>query len=407
MMSFPFFIVNKYIRSNKFSFFFSFVSMITILGISIGVTVVIIALSVLDGFDSVISQKIVDFNSHILISGFGEKELEDKKSVVEKISTILSNEEYSVSKFISKNSIIRSKSKSEGIIVYGIDPQKTNLGIENLLIDGDFEFNSDQKGILIGKKLAEKLSVAVGEKITVFSLKNNQLPSYSNPPAVSQFTISGIYESGMPEYDDLKAYISIKSAQSLFGMGSMISGYNIKLSNISNLTEISEKLRDEFRYPYYIRTIFQQHQNIFTWIELQKKPIPIVLGLIVLVAIFNIVGTILMNIVERTSQIGILKSLGANRSHILKIFLIQGIYLGVLGIFFGNILAYSLSELQLSLNIIKLPETVYFLNSAPIEINIFNYVIVSFAAFFLSVLSSVIPSYIASNIKPISAIRFD
>ncbi len=407
MMSFPFFVVNKYIRSNKFSFFFSFVSMITILGISIGVTVVIIALSVLDGFDSVISQKIVDFNSHILISGFGEKELEDKKSVVEKISTILSKEEYSVSKFISKNSIIRSRSKSEGIIVYGIDPQNTNLGIENLLIDGDFEFHSDQKGILIGKKLAEKLSVDVGEKLTVFSLKNNQLPSYSNPPAVSQFTISGIYESGMPEYDDLKAYISIKSAQSLFGMESMISGYNIKFSNISNLTETSEKLRDEFRYPYYIRTIFQQHQNIFTWIELQKKPIPIVLGLIVLVAIFNIVGTILMNIVERTSQIGILKSLGANRGHILKIFLIQGIYLGVLGILFGNILAYSLSELQLSFNIIKLPETVYFLNSAPIEINILNYVIVSFTAFFLSVLSSVIPSYIASNIKPISAIRFD
>jgi len=408
-MSFPFFIVNKYIRSNKFSFFLSFISVIAILGIAIGVTVVIIALSVLDGFDSVISKKIVDFNSHILISGYGDKDLIENETIENKIKNILSDDKSTISKYISKNSIIKSKSRSEAILVYGIDPNSTNLGIEDMVVDGSFDLeNSDGlPGIAIGKKLAEKLLINLNDRITIFSLKNNKLPTYMNQPAITQLKVTGIFESGMPEYDDLKAYISLAKAKSLMGMKTKFSGYNIRLSDVEQLDSITEQLRDNLRYPYYIRTIFQQHQNIFTWIDLQKKPIPIVLGLIILVAIFNIVGTILMNIVERTSQIGILKSLGASKNQILKIFLIQGIYLGIVGIILGNLLAFGLSELQLNFNIIELPETVYFLSTAPMEISGMNYLIVSLAAFILTIFSSVIPSIVASNLKPISAIRFD
>ncbi len=408
-MSFPFFIVNKYIRSNKFSFFLSFISVIAILGIAIGVTVVIIALSVLDGFDSVISKKIVDFNSHIIISGYGEKDLFDNKKTEDKIKLFINDNNSTISKFISKNSIIKSKKRTEAILLFGIDPNATNLGIENMIVQGAFNLEKpgNLNGIVIGKKLAEKLLIKVGDKITVFSLKNNRLPSYSNQPAIGQFKVTGIYESGMPEYDDLKAYISLSKAKSLMGMNSKISGYNIRLSDLTKLNFITQQLRSNLRYPYYVRTIFQQHQNIFTWIDLQKKPIPIVLGLIVLVAVFNIVGTILMNIVERTSQIGILKSLGASKTQIRKIFLIQGIYLGLIGIILGNLFAFGLSELQLTYNIIKLPETVYFLSSAPMEINILNYLLVSVVAFILTLLSAIIPSIVASNLKPISAIRFD
>jgi len=408
-MSFSFFIVNKYIRSDKFSFFFSFISVFTILGISIGVTVVIIALSVLDGFDSVISKKIVDFNSHILISGYGERDLIDSRAFENKIREILKDDQSTVSKYISKNSIIKSKSQSEGILVYGIDPDSTNLGIEKMIIKGSFRLNNSDKlhGIVIGKKLAEKLMVNINDRITIFSLKDNKLPSFNDPPAITQFSVVGIFESGMPEYDDLKAYISLSTAKKMMGMEANISGYNIRLNDISEISTITEEIRENLRYPYYIRTIFQQHVNIFTWIELQKKPIPIVLGLIVLVAIFNIVGTILMNIVERTSQIGILKSLGASKKQILKIFLIQGIYLGFIGIVLGNFLAFGLSELQLNFNIIRLPESVYYLSTAPMEINMMNYLVVSIAAFTLTILSSTIPSIVASNLKPISAIRFD
>ncbi|MBU0475703.1 MAG: ABC transporter permease [Bacteroidetes bacterium] len=406
-MSFPLFIVNKYIRSQNFSFLLSLVSIITITGIALGVIVVTLALSILDGFDSVISEKIVDFNSHIIVSSYGERNISENKDIEKQILTA-NNKISSVSKFILKSSIIKSKKISEGVLVFGIDPFNNNLGIDKIILHGKyFDSESNQNQILIGRKLAEKLQVSIGTKITLFTLLNDKLPSYANPPVISQFNIVGIYESGMPEYDDLKAYISLSKAKNIFNMNSEISGYNVRLNNLSNIDEIAENLKDIMRYPYFVRTIFDQHQNIFTWIDLQKKPIPIVLGLIVLVAVFNIVGTVLMNILERTSQIGILKSMGASRKQILKIFLIQGIYLGIIGISLGIFFSLLLSELQLKFNIIELPESVYFLNSAPIEINLTNYLVVSVVALLLTIVSSLIPSIIASKIEPIKAIRFD
>ena len=406
-MSFPFFVVNKYIRSKKFSFLLSFISIITITGIALGVTVVIIALSILDGFDSIISEKIVNFNSHIVISRYGEANLPDDSEIENKILSVDENIK-SVSKYISKTSIIKSQKLSEGILVFGIDPVNNNLDIKRTILLGDyFDTNENKREIILGRKLADKLRVEVGNKITLFSLLNNKLPSFSNPPVISQFNIVGIYESGMPEYDDLKAYIPIETAKNIFGMNSEISGYNVRLHNLSGIDSITESLMDELRYPYYVRTIFHQHQNIFSWIELQKKPIPIVLGLIILVAIFNIVGTVLMNILERTPQIGILKSMGATKNQILSIFLIQGVYLGMIGISLGSLCAWCLSKLQLEFNLIKLPESVYFLNSAPIVINLSNYIVVSLIALLLTILSSLIPSLVASKIKTIKAIRFN
>ncbi len=407
-MSFPLFIVNKYLRSQRFSFLFSFVSLITIGGIALGVTVVTIALSVLDGFDSIVSEKIINFNSHIIITSYGERDLDENSDIEKLITTNLDEKLLSYSKFIAKNSIIKSKNNSEGVSLLGIDPEKNNLGIVDMIKFGEyFQSSSDKKEIILGKKLAEKLKLNVGDKVTLFTLQNSKLPSYTNPPMISQFFVTGIFESGMPEYDDLKAYIPLSLAKSILKMENSISGYNVKLKDISEIDLQVERLQESLRYPYYVRSIFQQHQNIFTWIDLQKKPIPIVLGLIVLVAVFNIIGTILMNILERTSQIGILKSMGASRKQILRIFLIQGIYLGTIGIVLGIAFSLLLSQLQLSFNIIELQESVYFLNSAPIDINFSNYFIVSVTAFILTILSSVIPSIVASKIDPISAIRFN
>ena len=137
------------------------------------------------------------------------------------------------------------------------------------------------------------------DEITVFGLRNDQAPSMDNPPSIVQFRVAGIYESGLSEYDDLNAFINISTAQNMFGMGSLISGYNIKVKDIGKLKTLSDELQDFLGYPYYVRTIFQVHQNIFTWLDLQKKPIPIVLGLIIFVAVFNIVGTLLMLVLER------------------------------------------------------------------------------------------------------------
>jgi lipoprotein-releasing system permease protein len=211
----------------------------------------------------------------------------------------------------------------------------------------------------------------------------------------------------MAEYDDMIGFTSLRAAQSLFTMQDGINGLDIKLKSIDKIDSLSNLIRKELRYPYYARTIFEIHRNIFTWIELQKKPIPIVLGLIIIVAVFNIISTLLMLVLEKTNAIGILKSLGAKGKAIIRIFIYQGIYLTLIGIISGNILAWFLMSLQLEFDIIKVPSSVYFVTRVPIEMDIKIFIMISIITFFLSLISAVIPSYFAAKTNPVTALRFD
>lgn len=407
-MSLPLFIARKYISSKQGSKFLSFVSIISIAGIAIGTAVLIIALTILDGYEKVVSEKIVDFNSHIKITAFGNRNLPDSDTMENEIIDLVGKDFKSISKFVAKLGIIKSKTLSEGITVLGIDPENENSDIEKFIEEGSFNFKKEDKSqIVIGKKLAEKLNVNIGERITLFSLRKDEIPSAVNPPAIAQFYISGIFESGMAEYDDLNVYISIEDAREMFERQNSISGYNIRLSSLTNIEKTAKTLQGELGYPYYVRTIFQVHQNIFTWLELQKEPIPIVLGLIIVVAIFNIVGTLLMIVLERTSSIGVLKSLGFTRIKIMKIFFYQGVYLGLLGIISGVIIAFVLSILQQQFQIITLPGSIYFLSAVPISINLANYLLVAIIGFLLTILAALVPSFIAARLNPLTSIRFN
>ena len=407
-MSLSFFIAKKYISNKQSSKFLSLVSVISVGGIAIGTAVLIIALTILNGFENVVAQKIVNFNSHIKITAFGNRNLPDSDVIQSKIVDFVGEDFESISKFVSKLGIIKSKSVSEGVTIFGIDPTSSNNDIEKYIIEGNYELDSEkQKQVIVGKKLSEKLNVTVGDKITLFSLRRDEVPSIDNPPAIEQFIISGIFESGMAEYDDLNVYIHLDVAKQMFEIQNSISGYNIRLNNVSNIDTIAARLQDKLGYPYYVRTIFQVHQNIFTWIDLQKEPIPIVLGLIIVVAVFNIIGTMLMIVLERTSSIGVLKSMGFSKKIILRVFFIQGLFLGVLGITTGCLIALLLSFLQMQFDIISLPGSIYFISSVPISIDLGNYLLVASIGLLLSVVASLIPSYIASRMNVISSIRFE
>ena len=408
-MTVPFFIFKKYIRSKKESKFISLISVISIIGIALGVTVLITALAVLHGFENTISDKIVKFNSHLVITSFGNRNLPDYNAVVPRIEKRLGKNLKSISPFVSKLAIIRSRKFTEGVTINGILPEMDNSNISDFIIAGKYDLRdtSEISGMVIGKKLAEKLLINLGDKVTVFGIKKDEIPTPDNPPAIRQFIITGIYESGMAEYDDLNAYINLHVAQEMFGLDKQVSGYNIRVTNLAVVDSLSDDIQSFLRYPYYARSIFNIHQSIFTWLELQKKPIPIVLGLIIFVAVFNVVGTLLMMVLERVSDIGILRSMGANRKQIVRIFLYQGIYLALIGIIAGNILSFVLSFLQEKFKIISLPESIYFVSSVPIIIEWQVYLLVSTVTLLLCITASIIPSLIASNIKPISALRFE
>ncbi len=405
-MSFPFFIAKKYILAHKESGFISFISIITVLGIALGVATLIIALSILKGFEQTITKKVMDFDSHIQITSYGAAIPEYKKEL-EKIKKLIGAKYSSINPFLSQLAIISKKKRKEGINVKGINLNDNWNAIKNDVIQGTFLLEEGNNQLILGKKLADKLRVKIKDKVTLFALSNDKLPSPENPPNIEKFNIVGIYESGISAYDDINVYIPLKDAQELFGMSGEISGIDLKLKNVSEIDTLTNILNKKLRYPNRVRSIYQTHRNIFTWIELQKKPIPIVLALIIIVAVFNIIGTLLILVLEKTASLGVLRSIGADRKQIIKIFLYNGSILAVIGILIGNILAFGLAYIQLQYNLISIPSSVYLMSSIPIKLSPWIFLGVSAITLLLCIASSIIPSYIASKLDPIKTLRFN
>jgi lipoprotein-releasing system permease protein len=403
-MSFPFFISKKFIFSKKGTKFITFISSISIAGIALGVATLIIALSILSGFASTLTNKIIDFDSHITISSY-RTIVPDYHIMIPKIEKMIAPYGEEVNPFISKLAIISSKKVKEGVDIKGITLGNKALRIRNNIVEGNFSL-SDSTSIVIGRKLADKLYVGLGDKVTIFALKKDQIPQPGSLPNIEQFVITGIFESGMSEYDDIYAYVNLKAAQNLFSLGDNVNGYDIKLNNISKIDSLTKYLSENLHYPHKVASIYQTHRNIFTWIDLQKKPIPIVLGLIIIVAVFNIIGTLLMIVLEKTQDIGLLISLGAVKRQIIGVFIYQGIFLAIIGIILGNVLALLLMEIQLEFNIISLPSSVYFVSTVPIMLKWYTFAGVSVLTFILCIAASVIPSYTASRIRPVNSLRF-
>lgn len=405
-MSFTFFVSKKFTLSRKDSRFITLISSISIIGIAIGTAILIIALSVLNGFQQIIEEKITDFDAHIQITSF-QTLLPNYNRVLPFIHETLEPFVVDVSPYAANLSIISSKNFQEGVSIKGIIPSSKSLRLENSIVDGEFIKVSDKKpSLLLGRKLAEKLLVKAGDEVTVFALNKNEIPTPDNLPNIQRFKVVGIFESGMANYDDQIAYTDLRTSQALFNFDDNVTGYDVKLNDISKIDSLTFVLSKKLGYPHHVRSIYQIHRNIFTWIELQKKPIPIVLGLIILVAVFNIVGSLLMVVLEKTNAIGILKSLGASNSQVSRIFIYQGFFLAATGVIIGNFLAYTLMVIQLKYNIITLPSSVYFTSTVPLLISKEIFILVSAITLVLSLSAAFIPSFIASRFKPISSLRF-
>ncbi len=402
-MNVSWYIAKNFILSRKDSRFISLISTISIVGIALGVATLIIAISVLKGFEQTITNKVIDFDSHIKITSY-RTILPDYNKSLPWLESQLAAFNPDITPFASKLVIVSYKKKKDGLNLIGIEPNDEKPFLVRNIVSGEYKLLDNS--VLIGKKLADKLFIKVGDKITVFALRNDDIPSPDNLPNIEKFLVTGIFESGMTEYDDTYAYTSLSTAQKLFAIGDNITGYNIKLADISKIDSLTIHLAKSLRYPHYVRSVYQLHRNIFTWIELQKEPIPIVLALIILVAVFNIIGTLLMIVLEKTRAVGVLKTLGSKRNQIMTIFLINGSIIGVVGIILGSVFGYLLMFIQEKFDVITLPSSVYFMSRVPFLITADTFIVIAIVTFLLCILASLIPSFIASKIKPVNALRF-
>ncbi len=405
-MSFRLFIAKRFIASRKESGFITFITLISIIGVAIGVASLIIAVSVLTGFEREITERAVSLSSHIQVTSFKPEGIKDYASVLKLIKDSLQSVQ-SAAPYVQKEAVLKYKDKTEGIIVKGIRNQDDIFTSRRKIIAGSPELksiDSSVSSIIIGNKLASKFGVNLDSK--VFILATNGIPSPLNTPKIKQFRVTGIYESGLREYDDVMLYIDLSDAQKLFDTGDNITGIELMVVDINRINAVNEQAKRLLGYPYNPRTIFRIYKGLFTWVELQKEPIPIIIGLIIIVAAFNIIGTLLMIVLEKTKDIGILKTLGSTGSDIIRIFSYQGMFIALAGIIIGNVLGYGLCILQLKYNVISLPE-IYFMNTVPIIINWKIGLITTGITLAVCFLATFIPSYLASKLKPVSAIRFN
>jgi lipoprotein-releasing system permease protein len=404
-MSYSSFIAERYLQASHRGGFLSFISLISIVGIALGTAALIIALSVLGGFEQEITEKVIGFTSHVQVTGYQNQPLghaAQNTILIEQCSPAVK----AVQPFLSREALIRSPESVDGILLKGVEPTKDLSAVSRYVTEGQYDIGHEVGApakIVLGRKLADKLNVVVGDRVTVFG--TGRTDEFGNM-RVMRFTIAGIYESGMAEYDDVYAFTAIKDAQILFQYGDAISGYDVMLTSVDSADVVSERIRRMLGYPHLGRTVFENYRNLFSWIELQKKPVPVILGLIIIVATVNIIGTLLMVVLGKTREIGILKSLGATRRGITRIFVRQGMSLGIAGTAFGNLLAFTLCFAEQQLQFLSLPSDIYFMTSVPILLRPEFFLIVSAISVGLCYLSSFVPAWLASRIDPIRAIRF-
>jgi len=303
--------------------------------------------------------------------------------------------------------MIRAGERVDGVMLKGVDPAGEPNTIGKYLVEGKYlSLDSTAHQILIGRKLASRLGVRVGDRVVIFGLpKEEKLTDRASPRAM-MFSVTGIFESGMAEYDDLFAYTTIGSAQKLFQVGDGVSGLEILIKDITKARSIGTEIQKLLGYPHLVRTADQLYRNLFAWIELQKTPAPIFLGLIIIVAAVNIIGGLLMLVLEKARGIGVLKSLGTPVDDLRNIFLLQGAAIAAIGIVLGNALAYVLCRIQLSFKPFSLPSDIYFMSTVPILMRPEHFAIVSVSVLMLCVLASVIPSRAAARLDPIATLRF-
>lgn len=397
----------------------TFISAIATGGIALGTAALILTLSIVQGFSDEIKSKIIGFGSHIHLIKVGGDFV--KYDSVIAIKTKQIQNVASVSPFLQKDVILKSISGAsllEPALLKAVEPQTDNSFIRNKIISGAYFGDSSQATLplLLGKKLAQKLALKVGDELLVIAttklLSQEETQAEMNAKnllksmRIETATVIGIYETGLSQgFDDAVAFTTLSSAQVFLDMPEMISGYEFVVQDIDLLGETARELDAIVGFPMYARTIFQIYQNIFVWLRFQENIIPLLLISVTIVAAFNVISTLLIIVLEKSREIGVVMSFGVSGKQIKTIFVSQSLLMALIGIAIGNGLALLLSVAEKSLHLISLSEETYFISNVAIAIKPMNYLMISSFTVLVCWLASLIPSSVAAKLNPIQAIR--
>ncbi|MCX7836223.1 MAG: ABC transporter permease [bacterium] len=401
----PFFIAIRYLRSRKKTKFISVMSLLAISGVTIGVAALTITLSVMNGFEKEVRERIIGADSHLRIFTYRPTGLENADSLRAHILNV--KDVIGVSAFVQARGLLRYRQTTEGVVLRGIQPLTvtTVSDIKKQILFGDLDVKIDSLGLggmILGNALAEKMGLSIGD--TVYLLTTTQIQSFI--PRMKPFVVRGIFSTGFYEYDNTIAYIDLQLASQLAGLPNQnVSGLDIKLSHYEKASAVAKELHQTIRFPQYILTWYEQNQTLFAWIQIEKWATFTILSLIILVAVVNIISSLVMLVLEKSKDIGILKAIGMSSTQIGAIFLWEGGIIGFIGSFLGSFLGFTFCYLQQTIGFFKLPGDVYFLDRMPIDMEFVDFLLVGLVAILLSLVAAYYPSRKASKLDPVQAIR--
>lgn len=411
-MSYEIFVAKKYFRAKRRTGFISIITLVSITGVMIGVTALILVLSVMNGFEAEVRSKLIDADAHIRLRKYFTETIKDYQKLLD-----VAREHPRVvaaSPAIFEESMIRSKSIQHPTTVKAIDPVTANQvnNISEKIIHGSFDLSEKEingakySGIILGKYLADRLlATNLDEIIVLYTLPKEG--SIFSQPKVMQFYVAGIVEFGYYEFDRVTSFISLESAQQLFNMPGGISWVEIKVDDYESADVIAKDIEQKLGYPFTTQTWFELNKSLFSWMEIEKWGAFVILSLIIMVAAFNIISSLIMIVMEKTREIGILKSMGATSRSIMKIFMYEGVLIGLIGTVLGCVLGYSIGFLQMEYKLISLPADVYIIDALPMQLHFLDFIAISVVAMVLCFLASVYPAYKASKLYPVEAIRYE
>ena len=392
----------RHLKAPQKGSFTTFAAILSILGLGLGIAALVLTFSILEGFESTISKKIAQFDGHIRVEHFMNRTLNEYDVVLDSVLQ-KSPVGYSISSYLQSPALLRKGSNADGVITIGLSKTGRESILSSIVTDGTTELKS--KTIIIGKRLAEDLGVEIGEKIVLFDLQS--IGRISGSQRFRQFTVIGLFHSGLLEYDKTVVYIDIADAQYIFNSINRVSGHMLFTNNLDDVKTLYQHLESELGYPYFVLSWIDKHKILFDWINLQKWPILIIFGMISFVGIVNIISSLSMIIFEKVREIGTLLSLGLSKKHIKRIFLIEGLIIGVLGSLLGLIVAIGLALLQIKFQIFTLPEDIYFMDHIPIKINWLNTLLITSVGIISAIIASLWPVYRASKINPAEALKYE
>jgi len=413
------FIGLRYLKAKRKQTFISVITFISIAGVTLGVMALIVVLAVMNGFEKTLKEKILGTQAHLVIlkaSQEGLDRYEDVLRKVEKVKGVVS-----AAPFIFTQVMLSSESSVSGVVLKGVDPD--NVGkvteLEKNLKFGSLEelkreVYEDQPGIILGIELAKHLSVSLNDAIQVISPLGTMTPM-GMMPKMKRFRVTGIFHSGMYEYDNTMAYISLKSAQRFLGLGTNVTGVEIKTENIYKVKEVAKEIRQRLGASFWTKDWMEMNRNLFSALKLEKIAMFIILVLIVLVAGFNIISMLIMVVMEKNKDIAILKSMGAPSKDIFKIFIVEGTVIGIIGTILGTFLglgaAFNLEKItEFVENLFGfkiLASDVYYIDKLPSQVNPLDVVLIIMTAILISLLSTLYPSWRASKLDPAEALRYE